>query len=551
MFSTPTVCSTFPDTWQVPALHSCPEPPLTTLLSCYSEENENSKDNILENRVIRASGEDVLVALCSLPAQRVDKRCFPKGNALWYYMSLLYFSDRPNVSRTIPLATAAYDEITQDLLAALGHESLDEILTRLEEEQKQLQATISPLLPSVSSHSAIASSQEARIVELVKSKERTAEQKTYLQNEERRVMKKIPADNCDVCGGGDSMPPEDWIVICSGCETAVHMQCFGIKALPDGDWFCDVCRLKPESPTCALCLQSKGILKSTVQEKDWPKRGNTSQKLWVHLYCARMLGVRYLFPASKYLLDLMSLAHTVWSHTCEVCRRRGGACVTCAVCTNTFHPGCWRQIHPISPGPVSSSLLCRRHYPRISVTTIEIGESCVVNEVLTFSRLIIKRERDKKEKSSKQPFSDEENRNLLQEVEGYLSRVNAQRNFGFSITIQRSTGSLKVERPEAFNTVTPDALQYVDLKVPGRSQEQCLMQYATLYPVLVQRLRRTRVVLHENSQPQQVVKKRRLVKRHSEVAETLVRLPLGAVRDISSSSTQDLSEDDLEAHSYT
>jgi NuA3 HAT complex component NTO1 len=520
-------------------------------LSCYSEENENSGDNILENRVSQALGEDVLVALCSLPAQRVDKRCFPKGNALWYYISLLYFSDRPNVSRTIPLSTAAYDEITQDLLAALGHESLDEILTRFEQEQKQLQATVSSLLPSVNPHLAIASSQEARIVELVKNKERTAVQKAYLQHEERRVMEKMPADNCDVCGGGDSVPPDDWIVICSGCEAAVHMQCFGIKALPDGDWFCDVCRLKPESPICALCLESKGILKSTMQEKNWPKRGNTSQKQWAHLYCARMLGVRYLFPASKDLLDLMSLSHTVWNHTCEVCGRRGGACVTCTVCTNTFHPGCWRKIHPNSPGPVSSSLLCRRHYPRISVTTIEIGESCVVNEVLTFSRLIIKRERDKKAKSSKQPFSDEENRSLLQEVEGYLRRVNSQHNFGFSITVQRSTGSLKVERPEAYNTVTPEALQYVDLKVPGRSQEQCVKQYATLYPVLVQRLRRTRVVLHENSQPQQVVKKRRLVKRHSEVAETLVRLPLGAVRDVSGSSTQDLSEDDLEAHSYT
>lgn len=551
MVSLPTVCSNFPNTWQPPALHSCPGSPSTTLLSCYSEENENLTDNVLESRVARAWGEDVLVALCSLPAQRVDKRCYPKGNALWYYISLLYFSDRPNVSRTIPLSTEAYDEILQDLLAALGHESLDEIQTRFEQEQKQLQATISPLLPSVHSQSATSTSQEARIVELVKSKERTAEQKAYLQYEERRVIEKMPADNCDVCGGGESMPPDNWIVICSGCEAAVHMQCFGIKALPEEDWFCDVCRLKPESPTCALCLQPKGILKSTVQEKAWPKRGNSIQKLWAHLYCARMLGVRYLFPASKDLLDLMSLSHTVWNHTCEVCGRRGGACVTCAVCTNTFHSGCWRKIHPVIPGPMSASLLCRRHYPRISVTTIEIGESCVVNEVLTFSRLIVKRERDKKAKSSKQPFSEEENRSLLREVDCYLRRVNAQHNSGFSITVQRSTGSLTVQRPEAYNTVTPDALQYVDLKVPGRTQEQCLRQYATLYPVLVQRLRRTRVVLHENSQPQQVVKKRRLVKRNSEVAETLVRLPLGAVRDLSSSSTQDLSEDDLEAHSYT
>jgi len=427
----------------------------------------------------------------------------------------------------------------QELLLDLGKESLDDIQTRCEQEQKSLQATVSQLLPSIPPP-AIPPMTDEQILGSVSNRQWTAERKAYLQYEERRALEKFPCDSCAVCGGGDSVP-EDWIVICSGCEVAVHMRCFGLKVLPDGDWFCDVCRLKPETPTCVLCLQSGGILKPTTQEQAWLKKSHSSEKLWAHLYCAQVLGVRFLFPVSKDLPDLMSLSTAVWYRCCEVCVRREGVCVTCQVCTTTFHPECWRQCHSCTPWPMSA-MMCRRHYPQISATTIEVGERRKVTEVWAFARLITKRAKERK--SERQAFSDEENGILIERAQSYLKH-----NSGFSMPIQPTTAAVPIQRPDT--APAPDTLQYVDLTIPGRSQEQCWQQYALLYPELQQRLRRPRLELIDDSRLHPVVKKRRLVKRNCEVTETLVRIPLGAVKDWSSSSTQDLSEDDLEANSYT
>lgn len=543
MTSPSTACSsvTLLESWQPPARQVSQASEATAPQSRSRSEKENREENLVGKNVIQARGEDVIAALCGLKRQRADGRLFPTGNALWYYASLLYFGHRPNVSRTIEVSACVQEQVTQELLLDLGRESLDDIQTRCEYEQQCLQVIVSQLLPSIPP-AAITLKAAEQLLGFVSNREWTAERKDYLRYEERRALEKIPCDSCAVCGGGDSLPPENWIVICSGCEVAVHMRCFGIKVLPEGDWFCDVCRLKPETPTCVLCLQSGGILKPTTQDKNWLQRSQSREKLWAHLYCAQVLGVRFLFPVSKDLLDLVSLSPVVWNHCCEVCGRRGGVCVTCQVCPTTFHPECWRKCHSTAPWPMSA-LMCRRHYPRISVTTIEIGEKRTISEIWTFARLIAKRKSDRK--SEKQAFSEEENRILMGKMQNYLRRINTS---GFSINIQRTTGSLQVQTPEVFSAVAPDTLQYEDLTVPGRSQEQCWQQCVLLYPEL-QRLRRPGVDL--NPHPHQVVKKRRLVKRHCELSETVVRIPLGAVKDGSSSSTQDLSEDDLEANSYT
>ena len=505
----------------------------------------------LEGKVRQARGKEVLAALYSLQSQRVNGRCYPPGNALWYYISLLYFGERSTNPRALPVSAPSQDLIMQQLLRDLGTESLDDIQTRCERELKELQASVSQLLPSISPKFPCMSTPEKRILEFTKNTEFTRERKSYLQYEERRVLEKIPADCCAVCGGGESLPPDNWIVLCSGCDVAVHMRCFGINILPENDWFCDVCRLKPELPVCGLCLQSGGILKATIHDRDWPSIGTSKQKLWAHLYCAQLLGSSFLLPESKDLLNLSSLCATAWTQTCELCKRLEGACVSCKACEVAFHPECWRQAHPTLPF-AKSSLLCRRHYPRISIATVEMGESCLIHEIFTFSRYIAKRKGELAVPISNAEFTVEENRALIERMESYLESVNSMHNFGFSITIHRTTGAVKTERPEAFNAVAPDALQYVEWNLPGRSQEQCLQQYQVIYPLLMRRLRRPRVELSASAQLYQVVKKRRLVKRHCEPLEAMVRLPLVAPgKDLSSSSTQDLSEDEIETTSYT
>ena len=520
-------------------------------LLAQSGKNERWSGSDWEWKVALARGEDVLTSLRCLQVQRAYGRCFPSGHSLWYYISLLYFTDPSIDPQSVPVTHPAHEVVVQELLRDLGRESLDDIQTRCERELRELQENVTQLLPSFTVKTYSELQREERILDLVKGRNDRKDRNDYLLYEEKRALERVPADCCAVCGGGDSVPPDDWIVICSGCEVAVHMQCFGLKVLPEHDWFCDVCRLRPESPTCGICLQSGGISKATIHERNWPYAGNDKEKLWAHLYCAQVIGANFLLPDSKDLLDLATVSVNRWNReVCEVCESPGGVCLACSMCEVGFHPECWRKIHP-GPVGLQTACLCRRHYPRISIATLSLCESYLVKEVLTFCRLLNKRQCERKAQLCRGEFSHEENSLLLDRVEAYLHTVNSQRNFGFSITIQQSSGAVKIERPEMFNIVAPDALTHADVSVPGRSAEQCLEQYTALYPWLLRRLRRPRVELRHSSQFYQVVKKRRLVKRHCEPLETVVRLPLCAVKDTSSSSTQDLSEDDFEAYSYT
>ena len=48
---------------------------------------------------------------------------------------------------------------------------------------------------------------------------------------------------CHVCGGGDCDQPDNDIILCDQCGVAVHQQCYGVAAVPAGDWYCDACRV--------------------------------------------------------------------------------------------------------------------------------------------------------------------------------------------------------------------------------------------------------------------------------------------------------------------
>ena len=53
----------------------------------------------------------------------------------------------------------------------------------------------------------------------------------------------VEEDNevCDICREGYS-EPGDMLVFCDRCNIAVHQGCYGIKEVPEGDWFCKHCR---------------------------------------------------------------------------------------------------------------------------------------------------------------------------------------------------------------------------------------------------------------------------------------------------------------------
>lgn len=48
---------------------------------------------------------------------------------------------------------------------------------------------------------------------------------------------------CDACRDGDSVDGNQ-IVLCDGCDVAIHQRCYGIGEVPEGDWFCERCIAK-------------------------------------------------------------------------------------------------------------------------------------------------------------------------------------------------------------------------------------------------------------------------------------------------------------------
>ena len=52
---------------------------------------------------------------------------------------------------------------------------------------------------------------------------------------------------CCVCGDGDSYET-NMIVLCDGCNVAVHQMCYGIPQIPEDEWLCHTCRAQAIEP---------------------------------------------------------------------------------------------------------------------------------------------------------------------------------------------------------------------------------------------------------------------------------------------------------------
>ena len=46
---------------------------------------------------------------------------------------------------------------------------------------------------------------------------------------------------CMLCSLEHSVE-QDLMLLCDGCDLAVHQRCYGVGRVPEGDWFCSRCR---------------------------------------------------------------------------------------------------------------------------------------------------------------------------------------------------------------------------------------------------------------------------------------------------------------------
>jgi len=83
-------------------------------------------------------------------------------------------------------------------------------------------------------------------------------------------------DKCHVCWEGAAYD-DNQILYCEGCDVAVHQDCYGVKQVPKGDWYC--------SPCVEGGLGSNTQGKAKAKPKGKGKGGKTSKNALKKKYC--------------------------------------------------------------------------------------------------------------------------------------------------------------------------------------------------------------------------------------------------------------------------
>ena len=161
-------------------------------------------------------------------------------------------------------------------------------------------------------------------------------------------------DKCHVCWDGVSYD-DNQILYCEGCDVAVHQECYGVRQVPKGDWFCRVCeggkkgkaakekgsgKKKPQASakkkTCVVCDREGGALKPVAGSRD----------RWCHLFCSNWMPELYIKDLKT--MEPVGGAETIDADRatlrCEVCAKpKGtGSCIQCDFgnCSAAYHPLC-------------------------------------------------------------------------------------------------------------------------------------------------------------------------------------------------------------------
>ena len=175
--------------------------------------------------------------------------------------------------------------------------------------------------------------------------------------------KAINADVCHVCGEGvpDWWHPSDEIVFCDGCDIQVHMSCYGLSELPEGDWYCRGCKegvtkgplISCGTPRgiCTFCPHPGGALvrvsPASKWDMPWLPPGHHA-----HLACALHLPeVRVIRQKNGQapMVDMSATKASRMNLKCSVCQEVG-ACTQCSMhkCFSAFHPLCARANEQIT-----------------------------------------------------------------------------------------------------------------------------------------------------------------------------------------------------------
>lgn len=140
--------------------------------------------------------------------------------------------------------------------------------------------------------------------------------------------------SCAVCSSANQSDA-NIIVFCDGCDVAVHQDCYGVPAIPEGQWLCRRCESAGigAEVDCILCPQRSGAFKQTLHED------------WIHLVCALWTPIVRVPEESSLMEPIMDsdyIEKDRFTLNCYVCRQKSGSCLQCASrdCYQSFHATC-------------------------------------------------------------------------------------------------------------------------------------------------------------------------------------------------------------------
>ena len=143
---------------------------------------------------------------------------------------------------------------------------------------------------------------------------------------------------CGICFDGESTEKNP-IVFCERCNLPLHQSCYGIKNIPDGDYFCDRClyieRMMVGSavrvdPKCMYCPVKAGAMKCTENRE------------WIHLMCALWHSDQVTISDKASMSSIRCKETLLNSEKCSICNQKSGLTLECSkpLCKKRFHPIC-------------------------------------------------------------------------------------------------------------------------------------------------------------------------------------------------------------------
>jgi hypothetical protein len=221
---------------------------------------------------------------------------------------------------------------------------------------------------------------------------------------DRRGKLKLDANDipCSVCWNTTST---DAVLICDGCDVAVHPRCYGVTNLHNADWKCQKCLLGDKKAIaaveCALCPNKTGAMQKKADGR------------WYHLSCSQLCPVSFQRFSSKpkqsskaalnttvssstdtgasskstkakskskskskqksakeQMKDLPDPPGERWGVSCCFCGHSRGVCYVCAEdgCSKAFHVTCaqkwglyFQKQTSTKPSTSPALIFCRRH----------------------------------------------------------------------------------------------------------------------------------------------------------------------------------------------